>query len=68
MGASKVTLVVKNLPGNAGVVRNAVSIPGSGRSPGVEHDKPLQCSCLENPWTKEPGRLQCIGLQRVRHN
>ena len=21
-----------------------------------------------NPWTKEPGRLQSMGLQRVRHN
>ena len=20
------------------------------------------------PWTEEPGRLQCIGLQRVGHN
>ena len=20
------------------------------------------------PWTKEPGRLQCMGLQRVRHD
>ena len=25
------------------------SIPGSGRSPGVEHSDPLQYSCLENP-------------------
>ena len=23
---------------------------------------------LENPWTEEPGRLQCMGLQRVRHD
>ena len=29
--------VVKNLPGNAGDVRLAGSIPGSGRSPGGEH-------------------------------
>ena len=65
--ASQVTLVVKNLPGDAGLVRDAVSIPGSGRSPGVRHDKPLQCSCSENPWIKEPGRLHCIGLQRVGH-
>ena len=21
-----------------------------------------------SPWTEEPGRLQCMGLQRVRHN
>ena len=25
------------------------SIPGSGRSPGVENGNPLQYSCLENP-------------------
>ena len=25
-------------------------------------------SCLENPWTKEPGRLQSMGSQRVRHD
>ena len=29
---------------------------------------PLQYSCLENPWTEEPGRLQSMGLQRVRHD
>ena len=22
----------------------------------------------ENPWTEEPGRLQSVGSQRVRHN
>ena len=26
---------------------------------------PLQYSCLENPWTEEPGRLQSTGSQRV---
>ena len=34
-GASQVVLVVKNPPANAGDVRNAGSILGSGRSPGV---------------------------------
>ena len=29
------------------------SIPGSGRSPGVEHSNPLQYSCLENPTDRE---------------
>ena len=29
---------------------------------------PLQYSCLENPWAEEPGRLQSMGLLRVRHN
>ena len=39
----------KNLPANAGDVRDAGSIPGSGRSCGGGHGKPLQLSCLENP-------------------
>ena len=39
--ASQVTLVVKNLPANAGDVRNKGSIPGLGRSPGEGHGKPL---------------------------
>ena len=25
-------------------------------------------SCLENPWTEEPGRLQSMGSLRVRHD
>ena len=40
--------VVKNLPENAGDVRDTGSIPGLGRSPGGEHGNPLQYSCLEN--------------------
>ena len=42
-------LVVKNLPANAGDIRDTDSIPGSGRSPGGGHGSPLQYSCLENP-------------------
>ena len=42
-------LVVKNLPANAGDLRDAGSIPGSERSPGGGHGHPLQYSCLENP-------------------
>ena len=41
-------LVVKNLPANAGEVRDVGLIPGSGRSPGGGRGNPLQCSCLEN--------------------
>ena len=37
--------------------------PGSGRSPGEGNGNPLQYSCLENPWTEEPGRLQSMGSQ-----
>ena len=42
-------LVVKNLPVNAGDVRDMGSIPGLGRSPGGGHGNPLQYSCLGNP-------------------
>ena len=48
MGFSSGT-VVKDMPANAGDVRDAGSIPGSGRSPGEGRDNPLQNSCLENP-------------------
>ena len=47
--ASQVALVVKNLPANAGDIRDVGSIPGLGRSPGGGHVNPLQYSCLENP-------------------
>ena len=53
-----VALVVKNLPANAGGVRVAGSIPGSGRSTGGGHGSPLSSLAWRIPWTKEPGRLQ----------
>ena len=43
-------------------------IPGLGRHPGEGHGNPLQYSYMENPWTEEPGGLQSIALQRVRHD
>ena len=43
-------------------------IPGFGRSPGEGSGNPLQYSCLENPRKEEPGRLQSMGSQRVRHD
>ena len=51
--ASQVALVVKNLPANAGDVRDVGSIPGLGRSPGKGHGNPLQYSCPENPMDRE---------------
>ena len=45
-------LVVKNLPANAGDIRDVGLIPGSGRSSGGQHGNPLQYSCLENPMDK----------------
>ena len=59
--ASQVVLVVKNPPANAGDIRDAGTIPGVGRSPGGVHGNPIQCSCLENPWTEEPGGLPSRG-------
>ena len=47
--ASQVVLVVKDLPANAGDVRDVGSILGSGRSAGGGNGNPLQYSCLENP-------------------
>ena len=53
----------KDLPANAGDIRDTGSIPQSGRSPGGEHGNPLQSSCLEDPWTEAPGGLQSTGSQ-----
>ena len=47
--ASQLALVVKNLPANAGGIRDPGSIPGSRRFPGGGHGNPLQSSCLGNP-------------------
>ena len=41
---------------------------GLGRSPGEGNGTPLQYSCLEIPWTEEPGRLQSMGSQRVGYD
>ena len=43
------SMLVNNMPANAGDIRDALSIPGSGKSPGKGHGNPLQYSCLENP-------------------
>ena len=66
--ASQVVLVVKNLSPNAGDIRDAGWIPRSGRSPRGGHGNPMQYSCLEIPWTEEPGGLQSLRPQRVGHD
>ena len=58
-------LEVKNLPANAGDLRDADSIPRSGRR--AWQPTPVFLPG-EPPWRKEPGRLKCIGLHRVRHD
>ena len=40
--------MVKILPANAGDARDADSIPGLGRSPGVGNGNPLQHSCVKD--------------------
>ena len=63
---SQVALVAKSPPANPGDI-DASLIPGQGRSPGRGHSNPLPYSCLENPCREEPGGLQSMGSQRVRH-
>jgi len=46
--APPVALVVKNLPANEGVARDAGLLPELGCSLGVGNDTSLQYSCLEN--------------------
>ena len=50
--ASQLVLVVKSWPANAGDLRDAGLIPGSGRFPGGGNGKLLQYSCLKNPMEK----------------
>ena len=63
-GTNQVALVVKNPLANAGDVRDAGLIPGSGRSPGGGPGNPFQYSCLENPmdrgtwWATVPGVME----------
>ena len=63
-----VALVVKNLPPNAGDVRDK-SLILSWKDP-LEQDMATPSSILawRIPWTEEPGGLQSTGLQRVRHD
>ena len=63
--------MVKTSPANAGDIREAGLIPGSGRSPGAGHGNPLQYSCLENPMDREAwggGVATVHRSQRVGHN
>ena len=54
---------VKNLPA---MQETQGLIPGSGRSPGGGHGKPLQCSCLENPMHRGAWRAAVHGVAKSR--
>ena len=64
-GASQMILVIKNLP-----AKQEIQVWSLGQEDPLEKETPTHSSILgwEIPWTKEPGRLQSMGTQRVRHD
>ena len=60
-------LVLKNLPVIAGDIRDAGSVPESGRYLGGEHGNPSSILAWRIPWSEETDGPQSIGLQRVRN-
>ena len=46
-------------------VRDLGSMPESRRVPGEGNGKPLQYSCLRNPWTEESGGLKNMRSQKT---
>ena len=53
--ASQVALAVRNLSANAGDIRDAGSIPGTGRSPKEGMATYSSILAWIIPWTEEPG-------------
>ena len=64
--ASQVALVVKNLPANAGDIREVGLIPGLGRSPGGGHGNPIQYSCPENLMDRGAWQATVLWLSQNR--
>ena len=60
--------MVKNPPANAGDIRDIGSLPKLGRSPGGGHGNTLHILAWRIPWTGGAGRLQFMGLHRVRQD
>ena len=72
-------LLVKNVPENAGDVRDTDLTPGSGRSLAEGNGNPFQYSCLENPmdrrdWrstvhriAQNQTRLKQLSTQHIEH-
>ena len=61
--------LVENPSANVGDIRNMGSVPGSARF-SLEEAMATHSSVLawRIPWTAEPGRLQSMVSQRVRHD
>ena len=60
--------MVKNLPASEGATGDVGSVPGSGRSPEDEMVTHSSILAWKFIWTEEPGGLQSVELQRVRHD
>ena len=56
--------MVKNLPVNAGDLRDVGLMPGWGRSPEGGHGNPLQYSYLENPMDRRAWRTIVHGVAK----
>ena len=56
--------VVKNLPDNAGDLRELGLIPRLGRSSGEGNSNPLRYSCLENPMHRGAWRATVHGVTK----
>ena len=56
--------MVKNLAANARDIRDAGSIPGSGRSPGGGNGNPFQYSCLGNPTDRGAWQATALGAAK----
>ena len=63
-GASLVVHMVKNLPANAGDVRDVGSVPGWGGSPGGGNGNLLQYSCQENPMDRRAWWATVLGIAK----
>ena len=68
LGASQVALVVKNLPASAET--QETQLRSLGREDPLEEEMATHSSirAWEIPQTEEPGGLQSVGPQRVRHD
>ena len=64
---NKIHLYLKPFPTRK-LLTPMASLVSHFKNLGEGNGTPLQYSCLENPWTEEPGRLQSMGSLRVRYN
>ena len=67
LGASQAMIVAKNTPANMRDIMRPGFDPWVGKIK-ERHSNPLQYLAWRIPWTEELGRLQSVGLQRVRHD